>query len=156
MKKNLITFLKLASSTALTLCLVAQCSTVFAKQDIVNSAQSSDTDNTYAATSCKTGFKPGKTPVSLVIGAKPKCVNSVQVAAGKKLLTGTANTCFVCHGAAGISPVSQMNSNLRAQGYTLAPADITAAFNAHVTEMSGATITTKDTKAISQYLQSIK
>ena len=110
----------------------------------------------YAATSCKTGFKTGKTPVSLVVGNKPGCYNVNQAALGKKLLTGTNNTCFACHTLGGSQPYNQMNSNMRAQGYTLQPAQVLAAFNAHQGEMLGATLTSKDAKAISNFLQSIR
>lgn len=106
--------------------------------------------------SCKAGFKPGKTAVSLEPGAKVKCVNSASAVLGKKLLTGNKNTCFACHAAGGVAPYSLMLSNLQAQAYTLAPTDITAAFNAHSAEMSGATMTAKDAKNISQFLQTQK
>jgi mono/diheme cytochrome c family protein len=105
---------------------------------------------------CKVGFKPGKTPVSLTTGAKVSCVSTKSAAAGKKLLTGMAKTCFACHGPMGIAPASLMSSNLRAQGYTLKPADITAAFAAHLPEMGAVTMSSKDAKDISAYLQSIK
>ncbi len=106
--------------------------------------------------SCKAGFKPGKTAVSLVPGAKVKCVNSASAVLGKKLLTGNKNTCFACHAAGGIAPYTLMLGNLQTQNYTLAVTDITTAFNAHSAEMSGATMTAKDAKNISQFLQTQK
>lgn len=106
---------------------------------------------------CKTGFKAGKTPASLVVGAKVSCVNIKQAAAGKKLLTSDhTNSCFACHSSIGIAPSSQMNSNLRTQGYSLKTASLLTAFNAHLDQMAGASVSTKDLKAISSYLQSIK
>lgn len=105
---------------------------------------------------CKTGFKAGKTPVSLKTGGKVGCVNTKAASLGKKLLTGTANVCYACHSSGGIQPAQLMSSNLRAQGYTLSPANIMNAFNAHSSEMLGATLTSKDAKNISQYLQTLK
>ena len=106
---------------------------------------------------CKTGFKAGKTPVSLVVGAKPGCYKVVSATAGKKLLTtDKTKTCMGCHSSLGIAPASLMNSNLRTQGYTLKPASIQAAFDAHSAEMLGSIITPKDAQAISAYLQSLK
>jgi hypothetical protein len=49
-----------------------------------------------------------------------------------------------------------MNSNLRAQGYTLAPADVAAAFAANSSQMAGATFSARDAKAVSAFLQTIK
>ena len=105
---------------------------------------------------CKAGFKAGKSGISLKPGAKPGCVDTKLAAAGKKLLTGMTNTCFACHGAGGISPSSQMIGNLRAQGYSLAPGKITSAFNAHLAEMGAVSITGKNAKEISAYLQTLK
>ena len=118
--------------------------------------QSASPDSYAAVAPCKTGFKRGKTPVSLVEGAKPGCYKISLAATGKKLLLGTNNTCFACHSAAGISPTSTTNGKLRDQGYTLQPASILSAFNAHQSEMSGASLTLAQAKAISSYLQSIK
>ena len=106
---------------------------------------------------CKTGTKAGKTPISLVVGAKVSCYNVASAAVGKKLLTKDfSKSCSTCHSGFGIAPSTQMNTKLRAQGYTLKPASIIAAFNAHASEMAGSVITAKDAKAISNYLQSIK
>ena len=109
-----------------------------------------------ATPQCKEGFKRGKTPLSLVAGAKPGCVSTTQAAVGKKLLNGTNKACYICHSATAPYPPKQMISNLREQGYTLKSADILASFNAHFSEMSGGPITSKEAKAISNYLQSIK
>lgn len=118
---------------------------------------SNQVDSYAALPACKTGFKRGKTPVSLVAGAKAGCYNVATAAKGKKLLTkDTLNTCVTCHSSLGVSPVSQMNSNMRNQGYTLSAANITAAFNAHAAEMNGALMTSAQAKWISHYLQSIK
>ena len=114
----------------------------------------------YAAAKpkCVAGVsKVAKTPVSLVAGDKLKCVNIKKAQAGKKLLvTDKSKTCYSCHSAFGVSPYTSMNSNLRTQGYTLAPDQIMAAFNAHASEMSGATISAKEAGIIGIYLQSIK
>lgn len=113
--------------------------------------------SSLAALPCPDGFRRGKTPVSLVVGAKTGCYNIKRAAAGRRLLT-TDNTrpCAACHNSVGIAPVSQMHSNIRALELTLRPADIEAAFAANIGEMAGATITSKDAKAISAYLQSIR
>jgi len=105
---------------------------------------------------CKTGFKPGKTPISLAPGAKVSCVNVKSAALGKQLLTGTSNICFTCHSTSGPYPVTQMLLNLKNQGYNLKPAQIFVAFNEHSALMSGATITSKDSKNIASYLQTLK
>lgn len=118
-------------------------------------------DHAYAATSCKVGTKLGKTPISLKIGDKPGCYNIKLAAAAKKLLTTDASkSCKLCHANSSslfpIAHVKSTNANLRTQGYTLKPASITAAFNAHKSQMMNATIKSSDAKAISNYLQSIK
>lgn len=118
----------------------------------------SDAPSIYlAAVKCKAGLKPAKTPISLVPGAKVGCIDPKKAALGKKLLTSDyTQSCFACHAAGGIAPSTMMNSNLRAQGYTLTPANITAAFNAHLAQMTNATLTPKNTALIIQYLESIK
>lgn len=104
---------------------------------------------------CKTGFKAGKTAVSLVPGAKVKCVDTKLAASGKKLLTA-AGVCGTCHGLKGPYPATNMNANLAAQGYNLTAARITAAFKAHLGEMGSVGITAKNAKDISAYLQTLK
>jgi|GEM_PF-4662994 len=119
--------------------------------------QNQELNTDAAKLTCKTGLKAGKTPISLVVGGKVSCYNIVSAAAGKKLLTKDfSKSCSTCHSGFGIAPSTQMNSKLRSQGYTLKPASITAAFNAHSSEMAGSIITAKDAKLISYYLQSIK
>jgi mono/diheme cytochrome c family protein len=129
---------------------------VFVALDCPQHVTAQDPVRITAAAPCKTGFKRGKTPVSLVVGTKPGCYDTKLAATGKRLLTGMSNSCFACHTPGGINPFTQMNSNLRTQGYTLAPARISEAFTAHQAEMAGASITSKDAKAISHFLQSIR
>ena len=112
--------------------------------------------DSYGKLVCKSGFKAGKTAVSLVPGAKVSCYNVAAAAAGKKLLIKVGNTCFACHMPGGINPYTAMIGNLRTQAFTLKPASITAAFAAHADQMSGAVMTAKDAKNISAFLQSIK
>ena len=105
---------------------------------------------------CKAGFKIGKTPISLLPTGKVSCVNTKSSNAGKKLLTTSSSTCGACHSASGITPPTQMLENLSAQGYTLAPASLLTAFAAHQSEMGSVSLTNKDAKLVSAYLQTQK
>ena len=120
------------------------------------SAISREDTTPRAAVPCKVGFKRGKTPVSLVTGAKPGCVSTKASTAGKKLLTQMGNVCYACHSSMGISPAASMLTKLKNQSFTLKPADITAAFNLHVSEMAGASMTSKQAKEVGAYLQTLK
>ena len=136
----------------------------FTKDSLVTSSVTNSVkDNSFAASKkkivCKAGTTLAKTPISLVAGDKLACVSTATVATAKKLLTKPAgtNACYVCHATTGIYPVTNMISNLRTQGYTLAPASITSAFNFHYSQMLGAKpITASQAKAISAYLQTLK
>lgn len=112
----------------------------------------------FAATllKCKAGYKPGKTAISLVAGDKVACVDPKSAALGKKLLTSVGNSCFACHAVGGMSPATHMSANLQAQGFTLKPVSILSAFQQHSAVMAGLTLTAKDAKNISQYLQTLK
>ncbi len=111
----------------------------------------------YAALLCKKGTKAGKTPISLKAKAKVACYNVKLAAAAKRLLTlDMTKSCFACHASGSAHPVTTMNANLRLQGYTLKPASILSAFNAHGAQMMGASLTSAEAKSISNYLQSIK
>ena len=138
-----------------------QCGYVFSLILVCLFSVTNSPDNALAATKCKTGFKLGKTPVSLVVGDAPGCYSVKLAAAAKKLLTGNvARKCITCHAAGTvlfpIAHVANMNTNLRNQGYSLAPDQITAAFNMHVTQMIGSKMSNAEAKQISQFLQSIK
>lgn len=118
---------------------------------------SAESQLSASAIQCKTGFKAGKTPISLKTGDKVGCYNVKLADTAKKLLTtDMSKSCFACHASGGITPVSKMNKNLRKQGYTLTPSSISSAFRAHSSEMAGASLSTAQAKAISNYLQSIK
>ena len=128
---------------------------------VTDTAFTSDNSAIYAAVkkpACKTGVsKAAKSPISLVPGSALKCYNINKSVAGRKLLTSDKkNTCFACHSKFGISPAARMNSNLRDQGYDLTKAKILEAFNAHIAEMPGSSLTLKQADQLSHYLQSLK
>lgn len=126
---------------------------------LVFSELSLNIQSAHAATSCKPGTKKGKTPISLKSTDAPGCFNIALAASGKKLLTASL-PCKTCHASNATlyptGPVTKMNSNMRAQGYTLSVANIKKAFAAHIDEMAGASLKGSEAKAISHYLQSIK
>lgn len=125
---------------------------------VTSPVNSNDTTYGAAKPTCVAGVtKAGKTPISLVPGAKVSCYNIRKAAKGAKLMkTDQNNTCYVCHAAGGVAPFTSTNSNLRTQGYTLKPSSIMEAFNAHVDEMAGATLTNAQAGLLSAYLQSIR
>ena len=113
--------------------------------------------NAWAGAKCKAGTKPGKTAASLKAGDKVGCYNVKKAAQGKTLLTADkTKACFACHSLTGSVPPAQVLANLRDQGYSLVPAKIVAAFQAHTAEMGNSTLNTSQAVLIGQYLQSIK